>query len=171
MYIKSKVFGEEVFREKVYCSFEQFGVDRDRIFLQGQVNSLHDHLAAYGKVDIALDTFPYNGTTTTCEALWMGVPVISLCGGTHRSRVGSSILKQLDLAFLTADNVRAYIKCAISLSNDKPALARLRSSLRDVLASSTVCDAVRTTEEIEASYMNMIRQYRNNQLERVVTGK
>ena len=74
-----------------------------------------DHLSAYGDIDVALDTFPYNGTTTTCEAMWMGVPVITLAGKTHVSRVGVSILANVGMREFIANSEAEYVDIAAKL--------------------------------------------------------
>ena len=150
--IKSKLFNDDGFKNDVYLDFSSRGVSTERVELQGYITSLYGHLDLYNRVDIALDTFPYNGTTTTCEALWMGVPVISLCGDDHRSRVGLSILTQIGLSSLVASNVREYMKLAIRLSEDFDKLTALRKSLRNALADSSVCDSITTTRELEDIY-------------------
>ena len=155
--IKSKLFNEQGFKQDVTAAFVANGIDAERLTLTGHIQSLAGHLDAYSQVDIALDTFPYNGTTTTCEALWMGVPVVSRYGDDHRSRVGLSILSQIELPSFAAGNARDYMKQAIKLAGDYQRLASLRSSLRDVLAGSSVCDAVSTTREIEAAYKSWTR--------------
>ncbi|MCS7008598.1 MAG: hypothetical protein NZL93_01515, partial [Chthoniobacterales bacterium] len=88
--------------------------------------------------DIALDTFPYNGTTTTLEALWMGVPVITLAGSDHRSRVGLSMLSSLQLNDLIAYSPEEYIRKAINLASDLSLLSSFKSSLRNTLLKSTL---------------------------------
>jgi len=152
LYLKSKLFTQEGFKEGVYAAFESRGIGEGRLMLVGQIPSLYGHLEAYANVDIGLDTFPYNGTTTTCEAIWMGVPVVSLYGEDHRSRVGLSILSQIGLSSFAAPTARDYIKQAIKLASDYEQLTALRGSLRGVLAASSVCDAVTTTREIEDAY-------------------
>ncbi len=97
-------------------------------------------LPTYQRIDIALDTFPYTGTTTTCEALFMGVPVITLEGDRCAARVSASILRALDLGDLVARNAGAYIDAALRLASDRPRLASLRSSLRGRLLASAVGD-------------------------------
>lgn len=77
------------------------------------------HLAAYNQVDVALDTFPYNGTTTTCEALWMGVPVVSLIGNSHAARVGLSLLSAIGHAEWATENEENYIEKAVALAQDR----------------------------------------------------
>ena len=107
----------------------------------GRVADERDHLAAYGGVDVALDTWPYGGTTTTCEALWMGVPVVTLTGGSHASRVGASLLTRLGAPELVAETPAAYIAAAVGLATDLDRLVALRSSLRARMASSGITDA------------------------------
>ncbi len=106
----------------------------------GHIKGTHDHLTMYHHVDIALDTFPYHGTTTTCEALWMGVPVISLIGNRHAPRVGASLLKQVGLEQCIAKNKAEYIKIAQTLSANLPALNDLRQNLRQKFQHSPLMD-------------------------------
>ena len=107
------------------------------------------------KIDIGLDPFPYNGTTTTCEALWMGVPVVSLRGDRHSGRVGASILTRLDLADLVADTTAVYVEKAAELANDLERLSEMRHGLRDQLERSSMCDAPNFARDIEAAYRDM----------------
>ncbi|HBB34622.1 MAG TPA: glycosyltransferase, partial [Cyanobacteria bacterium UBA9273] len=90
--IKSKPLFDAGTRDYVYEQFKQHSIEAQRIELLGWLPDTSQHLTLYNQVDIALDTFPYNGTTTTCEALWMGVPIVTLAGQTHVSRVGVSLL-------------------------------------------------------------------------------
>src|ERR1700742_5126639 len=106
------------------------GVAADRIELVGWLASAADHLALYDRIDIALDPFPYNGTTTTCEALWMGVPVVTLRGDRHAGRVSASLLTQLDLTDWIAGSADEYLEIAARLALDPVQLAALRQSLR-----------------------------------------
>jgi len=154
--LKSKLFVDKTTCDDIIERFNQRGVCRDRLILRGWAETLTSHLDIYNEVDIALDTFPYNGTTTTCEALWMGVPVISLYGGVHRSRVGLSILSQVGLASFAVNNPRDYIKQAVRLAENNKGVAELRKSLREVLATSPVCDAVSTAREMEQCYRQWI---------------
>jgi len=116
------------------------GIPSDRLDLRGWDSSPEFHLERYGEVDIALDPVPYNGTTTTCEALWMGVPVITLSGDRHAGRVGASLLHQIGLAEFIALDEASYVRKAIALANDAARLADLRSSLRSRMAGSSLCD-------------------------------
>ena len=117
------------------------GIAPKRIELLSHLPSYGEHLAAYNRIDIALDTFPYNGTTTTCEALWMGVPVVTLAGDRHASRVGVSILSNIGLPELIAQTEEEYIEIAVKLSEDMEKLRSLRERLRDMMRHSPVCDA------------------------------
>jgi predicted O-linked N-acetylglucosamine transferase (SPINDLY family) len=146
-------------RARVHDLFERRGVARDRIELAGKLASTADHLAAYGGVDIALDTFPYNGATTTCESLWMGVPVVTLAGDRHAARVGASMLTRVGLRDLVAASPQAYVEAAVRLAADPPALARLRANLRNRIASSPLCDGARFTRQLEAAYRTMWREW------------
>lgn len=117
--------------------------------------SLTDHLRDYHQVDIALDTFPYNGTTTTCEALWMGVPVITLAGATHVSRVGLSLLTNVGVPDLAAASLEQYVHRAVSLAHDLPRLRELHAGLRDRLQQSPVMNAPQFARDMEAAYRAM----------------
>src|SRR5207249_3107221 len=103
--------------------------------------SQREHLRAYGGIDIALDTFPYNGTATTCEAVWMGVPVVTLAGTTHAGRVGVSLLHAAGLGDLVGADTDAYVRIAAELAADRARLRGLRAILRDHVAKSVLCDA------------------------------
>ncbi|MBL4591733.1 MAG: tetratricopeptide repeat protein, partial [Phycisphaerales bacterium] len=101
-------FGES--REEVVQRFVDLGIDRSRIVAIGTTDSIGEHLGLYNDVDLALDTFPYNGTTTTCEALWMGVPVLTFAGNTHAHRVSASILKSIGREDLCTNSTDEYVR-------------------------------------------------------------
>jgi protein O-GlcNAc transferase len=104
---------------------------------------------------LALDTFPYNGTTTTCEAMWMGVPVVSVAGDSHAGRVGTSLLNNVALAELLAGDVAAYIALAIELANDADRLVELRGTMRERLRRSPIMDGAAIAQRIESAYRRM----------------
>ena len=133
------------------------GIDRGRIDLLGRIASKADHLDAYRLLDIGLDPFPYNGTTTTCEALWMGVPVLSLAGANHASRVGLSLLTAIGLPELAHHDEEAFIEAAADLANDPEKLQSMRSTMRDRVANSPLCDGPGFMRRLEAGYRSMWR--------------
>ena len=150
--LKAKCFSDEQMQRDAKKLFSMRNVDSDRIELLPWERTSHAHMSVYNNIDIALDTFPYNGTTTTCEALWMGVPVITLAGKTHASRVGLSMLSNVGLQELIAETKDDYIKKAVQLANDSATLTQLRESLRDRMAQSPLTDAKRFTANLETFY-------------------
>jgi protein O-GlcNAc transferase len=139
--------------------FQRTGVKQGRVEILAPESSLHQHLDQYNSVDIALDTFPYNGTTTTCEALWMGVPVITLAGTMHAGRVGVSILSHVGLSELIADSPETYVGLAVDLASDPNRLRELRHGLRERMVASPLCDAQGFTLDLEAAYRQMWTKY------------
>ncbi|MBW7988496.1 MAG: tetratricopeptide repeat protein [Planctomycetes bacterium] len=137
-----------------FSQFEQRGISSSRVAICGW-KPMDEHLGLYGQADIALDTFPSNGFTTTCEALWMGVPVISQVGQCHASRIGLSILNTVGLGFLAAFTPDEYVAKATALAANTQALAKLRSSMRPLMKDSALCDANRFARKAEAAYRKM----------------
>ncbi len=125
---------------RVRTLFAAQNIDAARLTLCGQTPSRAEHFAFYQRIDIALDPFPYNGATTTCEALWMGVPVITLAGDRHAARVGVSLLSHTGLERFVACNTTDYIRIARELADNPDELAPLRQRLRIALQDSTLCD-------------------------------
>lgn len=146
-------------RERFQGLFAQNGIAADRIDLLDFVPTVSSHLELYHEIDIALDPFPYNGTTTTCEALWMGVPVVALAGRSHAGRVGVSLLSNAGLADLIADSEEAYVRIAVQLAGAPEQLARLRASLRERLKNSPLTDAAALTRALETEYARMWRKW------------
>jgi predicted O-linked N-acetylglucosamine transferase (SPINDLY family) len=139
------------------------GVAPERLTLLGLQPDPAVHLALYGEIDIALDPFPYNGTTTTCEALWMGVPVVTLQGDRHASRVGASLLRGLGLGELVAADVSDYVAIGAGLAGDSVRLADLRASLRTRMRASALCDRIAFARKIEAAYRQIWRRWCDGQ--------
>ena len=157
--LKSRPLADSHTRDYVYGLFQQKGVDNDRVTLQGLIPSRREHFALYHQVDIALDTFPYNGTTTTCEAMWMGVPVVTLVGQTHASRVGCSLLSSVGLPDLIANSPEDYIQTAIALASDRHRLQVLRGSLRDRMGQAPLTNGALITQSLEDAYRRMWRNW------------
>jgi predicted O-linked N-acetylglucosamine transferase (SPINDLY family) len=117
--------------------------------------SLGDYLRQYQRIDVALDPFPYSGGTTTCDALWMGVPVVTLAGKTAASRGGVSILSNVGMPEMIATDVEQYVEIAVSLAEDWSRLAELRPRLRPRMSRSPLMDAVQFAQEVEAAFRGM----------------
>ena len=156
LFIKASCFSDTTICDQFHQRFAQHGIDPARIDFSGLIASVQEHLGSYGKVDIALDTFPYHGTTTTCEALWMGVPVITLVGDLHAARVGLTLLTAVGLGGLATTSTADFVSLAVAFSEDKEQLANLRSHLRQVVAGSPLCDRARFTRGLEAAYRKML---------------
>ncbi len=150
-------------RERYLREFERFGISRDRIEICGR-KAPEEHLGMYGEVDVALDTYPYNGTTTTCEALWMGVPVVSLVGRQHMSRVGLSLLSRVGLGSLAVSSGDEYVAKAIELCEDLEALSSMRMSMRERITESGLCNKEEFAGELEAAYRQMWRKWCDTQV-------
>jgi len=150
--IKSKSLSDRMVRDYVIDIFNKEGIDRKRIEVLSWVSTSIEHLKTYNKIDIGLDTFPYNGTTTTCEAMWMGLPVITLAGNTHASRVGVSLLSNVGLIELIAKTNEEYVEIAVNLARDTMRLQLLRERLRDMMINSPLTDAKRFTINLEKCY-------------------
>ena len=155
-FIKCKQLRDERVQERVLGDFARFGIESDRIEMAAFVASVTEHLQRYAKVDLALDTFPYNGTTTTCESLYMGVPVLTLRGANHRGRVGLSLLHAMGLEEeFVADNVEDYISRAVAWGKNPQRLAEIRSELRPRMEASPLRDEIGFTRELEATYRDL----------------
>jgi predicted O-linked N-acetylglucosamine transferase (SPINDLY family) len=123
--------------------------------LEGRTNGQSAHLARYAEIDIALDPFPYNGTTTTCEALWMGVPVVALQGDRHVARVTSALLHRVGLESLVGTTPKQYQTIALDLAKNKKRLVELRAGMRARIQSSSLCNKVGFAREVETAYRSM----------------
>jgi predicted O-linked N-acetylglucosamine transferase (SPINDLY family) len=140
LFVKSLFLEDPEVSKNILERLHAAGIDEDRVEISGFLSEAVHHLAAYNRVDVALDTFPYNGTTTTCEALWMGVPVVSLVGDRHAARVGLSLLTAIGHAEWVAEDEDHYIEKAVALAQDRDLRRQLRDSLRDEVATSILCD-------------------------------
>lgn len=156
--LKSPPLEDLGIRERYYTLFEQHEIVRERLIFYGYLQDDKKHLQLYSNIDIALDPFPYNGTTTTCEALWMGVPVITLAGQSHRSRVGVSILSQLNLQEFITTSESEYVKCAVNLAKNTEQLMDFRSGIRFWMAASSLCDGATFTRQLEDTYRQLWKE-------------
>lgn len=144
-------------RHNTMRCFAEAGIAPERIELVPWLPLVHDHLRELGRMDIALDTFPYHGTTTTCESLFMGVPVVTLAGRAHVSRVGVSILAHAGLHELVANSEEEYVEKAVSLAGDINRLLAYRATLRQSLVRSPVMDLRGFVAQLEAAFREMWR--------------
>jgi len=135
----------------IVSQFGRYGVDANRLELVGRQEQ-HDYLRLYGEIELALDPLPYNGHTTTCDALWMGVPVASLVGRTTVGRAGLSLLSSIGLQELVARNEGAYVELVSSLASDMKRLKYFRAEMRARLRRSPIMDHPGYTREVESLY-------------------
>lgn len=152
--LKHTVFSTKDGRDFVGEKLKRLGFDSERVEMRGYSKN---HLLEYGDVDIALDTFPYTGGVTTCEALYMGVPVVSLYGDRHGTRFGLSLLSNVGLKELAVNSLDDYIKWAASLAADKELLTILRQSLRDMMLQSPLMDTDGYVHDVEAAFIEILR--------------
>lgn len=145
-------------RSRLHELFSRNGIKPNRLRFADQI-SIAQYFQSYHAIDIALDPFPFPGGTTTCDALWMGVPVITLAGPTPVTRGGSSLLSNIGLPELIAHSVDDYLRKAAALARDLPRLVTLRAGLRDRMLRSPLMDAPRFARAVEGAYRSMWRQW------------
>ncbi|MBX3388424.1 MAG: hypothetical protein KF691_03095 [Phycisphaeraceae bacterium] len=138
---------------------ESLGIWHNRILLKGETREKSDHLAMYSEVDIALDTWPYNGTTTTVEAMYMGVPVVTIAGNSHVSRVGTSVLSNIGLPDLIASDSADYVGICATLASDQARRTELRASLRAMVRNSPLLDHAGFTRRLDAHFRRAWRDW------------
>lgn len=153
--LKTPALSDTALRESYADWFVRQGISRERVELQGFVASAAGHLEVYDRVDIALDPFPYSGTTTSCDALWMGVPLVTLLGPMHAGRVGLSLLAQLGLTDWVARDPAEYLQIAQHWAQRLAELAALRSNLRRRFELSSLRDEAGFTRTLEATYRTL----------------
>ncbi|HYD64559.1 tetratricopeptide repeat protein [Azospirillum sp.] len=159
LFLKARQLDDAGTRRRLAALFEARGIAPDRLDIRPWSAMSQDHLSLYGEVDVALDPFPYNGTTTTCEALWMGVPVVSLRGDRHAGRVGASLLSAVGLGDLVAGDAVAYHALAVALAQDTGRLTMLRMGLRERMRASPLCDGPGFARRVEGAYRAMWRRW------------
>ncbi len=159
--LKAVEFADPEGSRVLRAEFEARGIpagDGGRVRFMPPQESLDEHMAMYSGVDVALDTFPYHGTTTTCETLWMGVPVVTLAGNRHASRVGVSLLTNIGAEEWIARTPEEYVEKAAALARDPAALAGHRGTLRGRLAASVICDQRAFAERLTAALVGMVEK-------------
>lgn len=152
--LKSPQLGECAVRENVVGRFATHGIDSTRLTMEG-LSSRSEYLKTYQRIDIALDPFPYTGGTTTCEALWMGVPVLTLAGERFLSRQGVGLLMNAGLPQWVASDADDYLARAIMHASDLPSLANLRAGLRQQALTSPLFDATRFADHFQQALRDM----------------
>jgi len=145
--------------EPLLDQFDRAGIARQRLQVLGPARAKQDHWRLLNEVDIALDSYPFNGCVTTLDGLWMGVPTITLAGDTYISHVGHTILTRVGLDVLVAGNPDEYVAKAVALAGRPEALATLRSGLRSHLKASPLCDGRRYVQEMETIFRWMWKRY------------
>ncbi|MCX8026450.1 MAG: tetratricopeptide repeat protein [Thermodesulfovibrionales bacterium] len=158
--IKSKALNDDSVKTRILTRFMQRGIDEKRLILLGYVKGFYNHLEVYNMIDISLDTFPYNGTTTTFESLIMGTPVVTLVGNTHRSRVGYSVLKNLGCDELIANNHDDFVSICKTLSLDPSRIVGYKKGLRERLLSSILTDGKTFTQRFEGVLLNLYNHHK-----------
>ncbi len=157
--LKTVSLSEQAGKDRILARFTSRGIAEERLDLLPPARSKTDHLKLYRRIDIALDPFPVNGTTTTCEAFWMGVPVLSLLGNRHSARVTSSLLSQIGLESGICQSRQEYVERAIAWANDPDQLRLWRQNLRQSLSHGPLGNAESFTQRLENSYLRMVKEH------------
>jgi predicted O-linked N-acetylglucosamine transferase (SPINDLY family) len=152
--LQSAVFTDPVVRNDWLERFAAAGIHRTRLLLRDHTNFV-DHLRLHAGIDVALDVFPWSGHTATCHTLWMGVPVVALHGSCHAGRMAARVLRSIGLDELVAKDEQDYVDIAVALALDAARRNALRSTLRDRMLASPLCDAPAHVRELEAAYRDM----------------
>ena len=153
--IKNRMLDQPSVRKDVSEALAAVGIDPDRQILMGRTDSADEHLKTYLEVDLCLDSYPYNGTTTNCDSFIMGVPVLTLTGECHASRVTTSQLRVLDLDGLIAPDPDQYVEKAVRLASNTQALNKLRQGLRERFLSSAMLDYQGFTTQLETKFRDI----------------
>ncbi len=146
-------------RARIIAWFDSQGITAGRLEFLPRTPDARQHLATYARIDVLLDTTPYNGTTTTCESLYMGVPVVTIQGTMHAGRVSSSLLAAIGAVDGVATNEQEFAALAAALIQDRPRLGTLRSTLRQRMLSSPLCNGAAFTRKLEFAYRDMWRDW------------
>ncbi len=158
--LKAQALADEPSRQHALSLLSAAGIDPARVTILPPAPDTRSHLASYEHLDIALDTFPFNGATTTCEAMLMGVPVVSIAGRSHAARVGLSLLSGVGLAELCAPGESAFASTVAALAADRPRLASLHADLRARMLASALCDGPAFARRFYAALRTSAREPR-----------
>jgi predicted O-linked N-acetylglucosamine transferase (SPINDLY family) len=156
--LQNKSYGDDGIAANVRDRYAAHGIDAGRLELIGKL-TWREHMETYNRVDIALDPFPYNGTTTTIEGLWMGVPLLALKGDRLVAHMGESILHTLGIPEWIAMDKEDYVAKAAALAGDSAYLSNVRANLRNRLLTSPISDAPRFARNLEAAFRGMWRKW------------
>ena len=159
--IKTNQLADSAVRDQLRAQFQQQGIDPQRLILRQRTAAHRDHLATYGEVDIALDTVPRTGGSTTADALWMGVPIVSLAGPRFIQRLSASMLHAVGLEELVAHSEQRYVDTAVSLARDHQRRQQLRAALRQRMAQSPLCNARDLAHALEKAFADMLEKSRH----------
>jgi predicted O-linked N-acetylglucosamine transferase (SPINDLY family) len=162
LFLKARQLTEASVRQSIAERFAAHGIDEGRLILEDYVPR-ENYLAAYQRVDLALDPFPYTGGTTTAEALWMAVPVLTLAGERFISRQGVGLLMNAGLSDWVASDPDDYVARALAHASDLPRLSALRGNLRAQVLASPVYDAARFAKHFETALRGMWQQWCSEQ--------
>jgi len=155
--LKARAYDDQAVADRLLGFFDSRNIHPDRIDLRGWAPTQAGHLEIFREIDIALDPFPYGGVISTCEALWMGVPVISLMGDRVLGRYGGVFLEAVGLPDLVATDLDTYVEKAAALAGDATRLASIRATLRQRMAASRLCDGLAYARAVEGAYRRMWR--------------
>jgi protein O-GlcNAc transferase len=157
--IKSRALRDADMREALLARIAAHGVARERVSMQGWQPSTASHLETYGEVDVALDSSPFNGVTTTCEASWMGVPVVSLAGQTPAARQGLALLHAMGTPEQAAETPADFVAACVALASNRSKLAADRLTARERLKASPLMDGLALAQSMEAAYRKAWRTW------------
>ena len=161
--IKTKSFADSRVRAEFESRCMRVGIDLARVELRSWRSREEDHFVDFKDVDVVLDATPYNGATTTCEALWMGVPVVTLLGDRPAGRVGASLLSQIGRPEWVAETQDEYVRIATELAGDQSRLVDVRKALRGEVQRSSLGDASLFARSVEAAYRSLWHNWCANQ--------
>jgi len=157
--LKNRDFENNKIIENTYSRFSKHNINKDRLILEGEAPTRRELLETYNKIDIALDTFPFQGNTTTCESVWMGVPVLTLKGDRYLFHFGESINSNLGMKNWIANDYEEYISKAIKFSSDLNELKKIRSTLRETAIKSSVFNSVKFGDDFSKMLWEMWKRF------------